>query len=127
MASARTNFNAVGVREDLTVDQQIKLKGRTATAASGAASASSQLVKVTSENLTTAAGGTYTLTLTNSYISPNSALFANAYLGSSTQGTPQVVGATPGNGQATVVVRNIHASAAFNGSINIDVLVVNPA
>jgi hypothetical protein len=120
MASARTNFNNVGVLE------QISVASVAATAASGAASADAQLVTVTSENLTTAAGATYTLTLTNALVTPNSKVFANAYLGSSTQGTPQVVNAKPGNGQVVVVVKNIHASQAFNGNIKIDILVVNP-
>jgi hypothetical protein len=121
MASARTNFNHVGILE------QVKLASGAATAASGAATVNAQVGTVTSESLTTAAGATYTLTLTNTYVDSSSKVFANAYLGSSTQGTPQVVGCTPAAGQVTVVVKNIHATLAFNGSIKVDFLVINPA
>lgn len=126
MASARTRFNAVQVLEALEVVGDLKAKAVAATATSGAATGNAHIVKVTSENLSTAAGGTYTLTLTNSLVTPESLVFANAYLGTSTQGTPQVVGANPGSGQVVVSVKNIHATQAFNGNIKIDVLVVNP-
>lgn len=99
------------------------LDSGTGVATSGAATLSHQTGTVESEILTTAAGGTYTLTLTNTLIVATSKIFANAYLGTSTTGTPQVVGCTPFNGSMICVVRNVHATQAFNGSIKIQFLV----
>lgn len=102
-------------------------EGATVTASAGAATKSEPAVKITSESLTTAAGSTYTLTLTNTKITVNSLCFANAYLGTSTNGTPQVIGCTPANGSVVIVVKNIHATNAFNGTIKIDFLAHNTA
>lgn len=92
-----------------------------ATATTGAATMNRLRGTITSESLTTAAGSTYTLTLTNSSITATTVIAANAFLGTSTQGTPQVVSVTPGSGSATVVVKNIHATQAFNGTIKIQI------
>ena len=100
-------------------------EGATVTATAGAATKSEPAVKITSESLTTAAGSSYTLTLTNTLITVNSLVFANAYLGTSTNGTPQVVNCTPANGSVVIVVKNIHATNAFNGTIKIDFYALN--
>lgn len=97
----------------------IDRNGGTATASSGAATLNRAVGTITSESLTTAAGSTYTLTLTDSLISASSTILANVFLGSATTGTPQIVSATPGAGSAVIVVKNIHASAAFNGTIKV--------
>ena len=100
-----------------------------ATASSGAATLNQGSGRVTSESLTTAIGSTYTLTLTNSVIDGNgdALVFAEVHLGTSTNGTPQIVNVTPGNGQVVIVVKNIDGSNAFNGTIVIDFLVVRKA
>lgn len=99
----------------LTVDSGTK----TATATAGAATLNKGSGIVTSEALTTAAGATYTLTITNSTIVASDLVFASVQLGTATTGTPVVTTATAGNGTLTVVVQNIHASAALNGTIKI--------
>lgn len=67
--------------------------------------------------MTTAAGSTYTLTLTNSAIKGSELIAANVYTGGT--GTPQIVNVTPSAGQLVIVVKNIHASAAFNNTLSI--------
>ena len=82
---------------------------------------------VTTEALTTAAGAAYTLTLTNSKILPTSKIFVNVANGTNTQGVVSgSANAVAGNGTATVRVLNQHASQAFNGTLKISYLVINP-
>jgi hypothetical protein len=99
----------------LTVDSGTK----TATATAGAATLNKGSGVVTSEALSTAAGATYTLTITNSTIVATDQVFASVQLGTATTGTPVVTTTTVGNGTITIVVQNIHASAALNGTIKV--------
>lgn len=97
---------------------------KTATATSGAATLNKMAGVITSESLTTAAGADYTLTLTNSDIAAADQVFASVQDGSSTAGTPTIATVTPGTGQVVIVVQNIHASAAFNGTIKVSFAVI---
>lgn len=97
----------------------------TATATSGAATINAQSGTVTSESLATAVGAIYTLTLTDSNIAAASVVTASVALGSSTQGTPQIVSVSPASGYAIVTVKNIDSTNAFNGTIKIKVAVSN--
>lgn len=112
------------VKPDLINSMEVPLS--TATAASGAATCNGYLCRITSESLTTAAAGEYTLTLTNNTIDANSVVFATVAKGTSTQGTVIAGGTKPAAGSCTVIVSNVHASEALNGTIVIDVLVINP-
>lgn len=97
------------------------------TAASGAATLNQENCEVTTESLTTAQNAIYTLTLTNSKIKATSFVFVTVGNGSNTQGTPMLGIATPAAGSVVITVINKHASAqAFNGTLKIKVLVVNP-
>lgn len=63
-----------------------------------------------------AAGATQTMTLNNSLVTSSS--FIKATINSAgASGTPVLVRATPGSGTITIVVANIHASAALNGTL----------
>src|SRR5271157_89705 len=97
---------------------------KTATASSGAATLNKMAGVVTSEALTTIAGATYTLTLTNSNIAATDQVFASVEMGASTTGTPAVTSVTPGTTSAVIVIQNIHATAGLNGAIKIAFLVV---
>jgi hypothetical protein len=97
---------------------------KTATASAGAATLNKMSGVVTSESLTTAAGADYTLTLTNSDIAAADQVFASVQNGSNTQGDLTVGSVTPGAGQVVIVMRNMHASQALNGTIKISFLVV---
>jgi hypothetical protein len=96
----------------------------TVTGASNAASARGRRVQITTEALTTAAGATYTETLTNAEIKADSMVIATVKYGTSTTGTPVVTRITPANGSVVVILQNIHASAALNGTIVIDIMVI---
>lgn len=93
----------------------------TATAATNAATCHFVSGLITSEALTTAAGSTYTLTLTNMHCFTNSVVLASVGLGSSTNGLPTIVSITNGatDGTVVIIVKNIDGSNAFNGTIAI--------
>lgn len=90
---------------------------KTAVATSGAATLNKESGAITSESLSTAAAGEYTLTLTNSKTLANDLVFASVQLGTATTGAPSVRAITPTAGQIVFIVRNVHASAALNGTI----------
>jgi hypothetical protein len=98
--------------------------GSTATASSGAATLNNASAgTITTESLSTAAGATYTLTLTNNLIKASSLVFPVVTLGSATTGTACVTHVTPAAGSVTIKVQNIHASAPFNGTLKIGFLI----
>jgi hypothetical protein len=92
---------------------------KTATASGGAATLSKNAGVITSEALTTAAGAAYTLTLTNTTIAAADQVMASLQNGSNTQGIPIIERVTPGAGSVVIVVRNLHASEALNGTLKI--------
>lgn len=95
-----------------------------ATASSGAATLNKQTGTITSEALTTAAAGDYTLTLTNSLISATSVILCSLDNGTNTTTPIYVRLVTPGSGSATIIVRNAGAGA-LNGTIKIRFAVFN--
>ena len=97
---------------------------KTATASSGAATLNKSAGVITSEALTTAAGATYTLTLTNSTIAAADQVFAFVNLGAGTGGIPAIASVAPASGSVVIIVQNIHASAAFNAAIKIGFMVL---
>lgn len=97
-----------------------------ATAAAGAATLNKSLAFVTSAALTTAAGATYTLTLTNNKVAADSFVTGAVKLGTATAGMPAITTITPAAGSVVVVVQNIHASDALNGTIELALEVRNP-
>lgn len=96
----------------------------TATASAGAATVNKMAGVVTSESLTTAGLAAYTLTLTNSVIAAADMVFVSVADGSNTQGTVVVGRVTPGSGSCTILIQNVHASQALNGTVVISFLVV---
>lgn len=93
------------------------LNSGTATATAGAATLNNRFGKVISEALTTAAGATYTLTITNSAVKATDIAMASVAYGTSTAGTPAVTRVTPGAGSLVVVIQNVHSANALNGTI----------
>ena len=102
---------------------QLDTGTKTATASGGAATLNKDSGKITSETLSTAAGSTYTLTLTNSAIVAADMVFASVALGTATTGMPVVTRVTPSATGVVIIIQNIHASAAFNGTIVISFMV----
>ena len=91
---------------------------KTATASSGAATLNQSSGIVTSEALTTVAGSDYTLTLTNSTIAAGDLALVSID-SNGTTGLPLAYSAKCTSNTLTVIVRNIHASVAFNAAIKI--------
>jgi hypothetical protein len=98
-----------------------------AVAAAGAVTAHGELLEITTEALSTAAAALYTLTITNGRVL-NVSDFVDVPAirnGTNSQGAPNVVSITNTVGQTVIVVRNDHASLALNGTLIIQVRVMN--
>lgn len=90
----------------------------TATATAGAATLANRFGKITTEALTTAQNGVYTLTITNSTIAAADLVMASVANGTNTQGTPTITLVQPSAGSLVILVSNLHASAqALNGTL----------
>lgn len=74
---------------------------------------------ITTEALTTAAAGTYTLTIADNLVAAGDIPGASVALGTDTTGTPEVITVTAAAGTLFIVIRNGHASAALNGTLKI--------
>ena len=92
---------------------------KTAAATAGAATLNKDAGVITSEALTTAAAAAYTLTITNSSIAAADQVFASLQNGTNSAGIPVIERVTPGAGSVVIVVRNLHAADALNGTIKI--------
>lgn len=97
---------------------------KTATASTGAATLNKSSGKITSEALTTAAGASYTLTLTDSMIAAADQVYASVDTGTNTTVGLEIGRVTPTAGGAVIVVWNRHASAALNGTIVVSFMVL---
>jgi hypothetical protein len=95
-----------------------------ASATAGSAKLDSTRGTVTSEELSTAAGADYTLTLSNRYISSSSVVLASVANGSNRTEGIAVHRVQPGAGAAVIHVRNTNASAPLNGSVKISFAVL---
>jgi hypothetical protein len=111
---------ATVVLSGLATEQSIKLDTgtKTATASSGAATLNKSSGIITSEALSTAAAGTYTLTLTNSSIAAGDIAMVSVDANGST-GTPEVTSVKTTASTLTVIITNVHDTAAFNAAIKI--------
>ncbi|MDB5733346.1 MAG: hypothetical protein JWQ03_3241 [Variovorax sp.] len=97
---------------------------KTAAATAGAATLNKSAGVITSEALTTAAGATYTLTLTDSAIAAADQVFASVALGTATTGMPVITTVKPAAGSVVIILQNIHASAALNGTVKVSFAVL---
>jgi len=89
----------------------------TATATAGAATLARVSGKITTEALSTAAGATYTLTITNTDIEASDIVFASIANGTGTAGTPAITRVTAAANSLVIIVQNIHSANAFNGTM----------
>lgn len=90
---------------------------KTASATAGAATLASTSGVVTSESITTAAAGTYTLTLTNTKAVATDIVQATINGGTNTAGTPILLSAVPSAGSIVFKIYNAHSANAFNGTL----------
>lgn len=112
--------NGVHLSGPITVDTGTK----TATATAGAATLNTAAGTVTSEALTTAAGADYTLTLTNAKVVATSIVLVSVDNGTNTTAGITACRVTPAAGSVVILVRNLHASSALNGTIKIRYVVM---
>jgi hypothetical protein len=96
----------------------------TATAAAGAVTIAAQLVTITTEALTTAAAGDYTLTVTNTRVDAGAGVFVSVGSGTNTTVPYFAHSVAVTQGQVVVLIRNAHASSALNGTLKITLLVL---
>lgn len=104
---------------------QLDVTAGTATSTAAAATLGTQTGVITTEALSTAAGATYTFTLTNPLINANSVIEVSVGKGTATTGSPSVTWVTPAAGSAVIIIQNVHASAALNGTITIAYVLFN--
>jgi hypothetical protein len=109
----------------LTTAQSLKLDTgtKTATASAGAATLNKSSGVITTEALTTAAGSTYTLTLTDSQIAAGDLAVVSVDANGST-GTPHVNSVKTTSNTLTVVIANIHATVAFNAALKVTFAII---
>lgn len=101
----------------------LQIKKRLATGASGAVTLNAHAGTVTTEALTTAAGATQAYVVTNSKVKADSAVMVSVANGTNSAGTPVLATVTPAAGSFTLVIQNVHASAALNGTLKLNFLV----
>jgi hypothetical protein len=116
----------VKVYRELQFREAAKITGASsATSTAAAATLDKTAGQITTEALTTAAGATYTFTLTNSLIAATSIVLVTVGKGTATTGEPVVQFVTPAAGSVVILIRNVAASAALNGTITINFAVFN--
>src|SRR6185369_8656108 len=116
-----------GLKSD-TRHQQVEIglldvDSGTGTCSSNAVTISRGAGVITTESLTTAAGATQAITLTNTEIAAGDMVLAMCDPGSST-GTPTVVNTAVSANTAVFLLQNVHSSASFNAAVKIYFLVV---
>lgn len=92
------------------------MAGNTATSTARAATQNTQGGVITTESISTAAGATYTFTLTNSLITATSAPQVAMYSGTNTGGGVTLTSATSAAGSVVWVFTNT-GTTAFNGTM----------
>ena len=111
---------------ELSAGGSLNADSGTATATAGAATLSKMAGVVTSESLTTAAAATYTLTITNTACAAADIVFASVAMGTATTGEPVIATVTPGAGSLVILVKNVAAAAALNGTIKVSFMIIKP-
>jgi hypothetical protein len=92
---------------------------KTATATAGAATLNQLSGLVTSESLSTAAGASYVLTITDNKIAATDEVLVVISGGTNSAGTPVLMKAVPGNGSLVVTITNLHATVALSGTLRV--------
>jgi len=99
----------------------------TVTESGGAGTLNKMSGIITTASLTTAAGSTYTITLTDNKIAAADIVLSSVQLGTDTDGMPIVTRITPAAGSCVFILQNIHASGALNGTLKVAFAVLKAA
>lgn len=105
---------------------RVDVDNGTGTSTAGAATVNTQVGVITTEALTTAAGATYTFTLTNSLIKATSTVIPSVGKGTATTGGLTPIYVTPAAGSCVMIFQNV-TLAAVNGTVLINFAVFNMA
>lgn len=93
------------------------------TLSSNAGTANTLAGVITTESLSTAAGASQALTITNSLVGANDVVLA-VITGVASAGTPIIDKVVPAAGSFVITLTNRHASAAFDDTVTIGFLVI---
>lgn len=104
--------------EKTTKFTQLDVETGTATSTANAATINAQTGVITTEALTTAGGGTYLMTLTNSVITTSSIVIATIGRGTNTATGLVPLTVTPAQGTCVMIFQNVGV-ASLNGTIKI--------
>lgn len=110
--------------EQVTKFNQVDAITGSATSTAGAATINAQTGVITTESLTTAAGATYTMTLTNSYIQASSIVTPVAGRGTNTSCGLVPITVTPAAGSCVMIFQN-PGLTALSGTMKIAFTVFN--
>ncbi len=102
----------------------IKVKSGAAACTSNAVTISQMSGIITTEALTTAAGATQDITLTNTHIAETDIVLCNVSGGSSTTGIACVSKVVPGSNGCVITLANTALVAALNGTVKLSFLVL---
>ena len=109
-------------RQQVSVGQ-LQVGMGTGTASSNAVTINNGSGIITTESLTTASQSTVTITLTNSRIAAGDIVLANLN-GNGSAGTPVLLSTAVTASTATFIIKNDHASNAFNAALKIMFVVI---
>ncbi len=97
---------------------------KTATGAAAAVTINALAGTITTEALTTAAGAEAAYTVTNNKVTASSIVLVSVADGTNTTVAAMVASVTPAAGSFVVVLSNLHAAAALNGTLKINFVVI---
>lgn len=97
------------------------------TASGGACTVNGGAGSITTDTLTTAAGSTYTLTVTNNVVTAGDIVWAQVGNGTNTAGQPNLASVLASAGAWSAVIQNIHGSTAFGGTLVVGFQVLKKA
>lgn len=92
----------------------------TGTGGTSTATLANRFGKLTTASLTTAAGATHVITVTNTAVKAADLAFASVKYGGASAGSPVVTSVAPGAGTLVITIQNVHASSAVNGTLIVD-------
>lgn len=89
----------------------------TGTGATSTATLNNRFGTLTTAALTTAAGATHTITLTNSAVKAADLAFASVEYGTASAGTPNIAMVNSAANSLVITIQNIHSANAVNGTL----------
>lgn len=113
---AASNVMSLAATNQMASGADIALDKGTGTVSAGAVTINHQAGVITTTSLSTAGGGSATVTLTNSFISASSVINLQ-WMGGSNTVPNFTMSAVPSSGSATITIYNNTAATALNGTI----------